>query len=392
MNLNPFISLKIGQKLIFAHPLTQLKQLSSVKKRTNNPKNNRRNFDVIPKCITNQLMKQDLSKKLINKKNIFNKITNTYFAKNHPNFSEELKNIENEMKLLQVSIDRRNNNDYKKFGEMLNIINSNKTNKDMQLMQKMNVNQYNKMNNQIKNKILNSISLNKKVFIRKINFNKMNQKINQIPKSKTQNKSQKDLNNNIILDNDNININNINNNKINNFNTESNKNIINYNNEPIINDINYNSGSNRNDMNYNTEQNINNNNNNLITISEEKIHLFKLFVGNSKLSNKIILSYFDSYNPKVRIAGEKYFKSKYGCEYISLNFVYPFNPPVNRYHNFNFISEINELFMAAQNDFPSFINPKLFLENGKEIINNKKVKCIGALNLNNNSTIKVLKQ
>ena len=390
MNLNPFISLKIGEKLIFTHPLSQLKQISSIKKRTNNPKNNKRNFDVMPKFISNQVMKQDLSKKLLNKKNIFNKITNTYFSKDHPDFSEDLKNIENEVKFIQVSINKRNNNDYKKFGEMINIINNNKTNKEIQLMQKMNINQYNKMNNQIKNEILNSISLNKKVFIHKIGLNKMNPKLNQIIKSKTLNTSHIDLNNNIIIDNDNININN--NNNFNNSNSEPSINDINNKTDSNINDINYNIGANKNDMKYNTEQKIKVNNNELIPISEEKIKLFKIFVGNSKLSNKIILSYFDSYNPKVRIAGEKYFKSKYGCEYITLNFVYPFNPPVNRLHNFNFISEINELFMSAQNDFPALINPKLFLENGKEIINNKKVKCIGALNLNNNSVIKVFKQ
>lgn len=144
-------------------------------------------------------------------------------------------------------------------------------------------------------------------------------------------------------------------------------------------------------LHYNTEKNIVENKNIIIPITDEKIKLFKVFVGNSKLSNKIILSYFDN-NPKIRLAGEKYFKSKYGCDFLTLNFIYPTPQPHTRQHRFNFASDINEIFIAVHKDFPSLINPKLILENGKEIINNKKVKCIGALNLNNNSVIKVFKQ
>ena len=46
--------------------------------------------------------------------------------------------------------------------------------------------------------------------------------------------------------------------------------------------------------------------------------------------------------------------------------------------------------MSAQDDYIFVIKPRLYLENGKEIFNDKRTKCIGALNLNNNSTIKVL--
>jgi len=376
MNSNSFISLKMGPKILFLHPLSQLKQISSsIKKRTNNPNDNKRNmfnFDVIPKFIFNNAMKQDLSKKLLNKKKIFSNIKNTYFSKNHPDFSGDLKNIENDINFLHESIDKGYNNDYLKFGEMINIINSNKLNDKKQLIQKMNINEYKKNNNEMKKEIINSISLNKELFIQKINLNKKNPKLNQMSKSRAFTDSNKDL----------INNNNIDNNKNINTNTNKNANI----NKNINNKNNI-----TNDNNYNTEPNLKENMNKIIPISEEKIQLFKIFVGNSKLSNKIILSYFDSYNPKVKIAGEKYFKSKYGCELITLKYIYPANPPGSIYHKFDFISEIKELFIAAENDWPSLINPKLFLENGKEIINNKKIKCIGALNLNNNSVIKVFR-
>lgn len=112
-------------------------------------------------------------------------------------------------------------------------------------------------------------------------------------------------------------------------------------------------------------------------------------MGNSTLSNQIILSYFDIYNQKVKIAAEKYFKSRYGSEYITLNFLYQKKPPENIQHKFRFI--VKELFFTTQNDLSDKVIPKIFLENGKEIVNNGKIKCIGALNLNNNSIIKVYK-
>ena len=90
------------------------------------------------------------------------------------------------------------------------------------------------------------------------------------------------------------------------------------------------------------------------------------------------------------MAADKYFKSRYGVGFITINFVYAIKPPGNKQHKFKFISEIKELFFTAQKDLSSTNIPKL-LENGKELINNRKIKCIGALYLNNNSIIKVFK-
>ena len=99
-------------------------------------------LDVIPKFIQTKYMKQmkqELSQKLISKHKIFNKIIKKDFSKYHPDFSENIKNIENEMNYLQESINKNNNTiDYKKFKEMLNIINNNKTNDIMKLYQKIN--------------------------------------------------------------------------------------------------------------------------------------------------------------------------------------------------------------------------------------------------------------
>ena len=369
MNASSFISLKIGQKTLFTHPLSQLKQISTIiNKRNIMKKNNSKSvcdLDVIPKFIQTKYMKQmnqELSQKLINKHQIFNKIIKKDFSKYHPDFSEKIKNIENEMNYLQESINKNNNTiDYKKFKEMLNIINNNKTNDKMKLYQKINQKNYSNINNEIKTDILNSINLNKEIFYQIIGLNKIHPKINMPSKSSTKVKT-KILSNNTLNNIETTN-NNINNNGNNYYGNNKNKT------EP--------------DLNYEKEK--------IMPVTNEQIELFKSFVGNSKLSNQIILSYFDMYNPKVKFAAEKYFKSRYGSDYITLNFVYPTKPPGTIQHRFKYISDIKELFFTAQNDFSTTTIPKLFFENGKELTNNRKIKCIGTLNLNNNSVIKVYK-
>lgn len=377
MNSGGFVSLKLGEKIIFQHPLSQLKQIAlTVDKRNLIKKNNEKeriihNLDIIPKCVQSQYIKKmnlDISKKLINKKNIFNKIKTTYFSKNYPDFSENLKNMENEMDYLEESINKNNNIDYKKFGEMISILKNNNSNKKIESFQKMNIQNYENINNEEKSEILNSINLNKHIFNYKLGLNKINPKIYQSAKISKKNyikkESKKDMS---IFDF--------------NENNKTKNNIIRDKND---NDINI-------DKNIKTEPDINNNvKKPMIPVTDEQIELFKLFVGNNKLSNQIIISYFDMYNPKVKIAAKNYFKSRYGSEFISLNFVYPIKG--TKQHKFKLISEIKDLFFTAQNDLAAMVPPKLFFENGKELMNNRKIKCIGALNMNNNSVIKVYKK
>ena len=372
MNSNGFISLKLGQRVIFQHPLSQLKQIASTFIKENKKKNFKK-LDILPKFIANKQMSemnQDLSMRLMNKKKILFKINNTYFSKHHPDFSENLKNIENQMNSMNEFIDKRNVNDYKKFEQMISIINKNKTNDEIKSMQKMTVKDYTKIKSKTKDDILNCISLNKKVFsqqigLHKIDPNKINQKLAQINQNKINNnkniKGQREKGYNMTEQNLE---------KVNTF-IGSKKDLIG-------------SNSNKNLTEYNLVQK------KVVSVTNEQIELFKTFVGNSTLSNSLVVSYFDLYHPKVKFAAEKYFMSRYGSDYITLNFLYP-NDLGKKLHKFRFTSEIKELFMAVQDDNIAFANPKLFIENGKEIINNRKIKCIGALNLNNNSIIKVFK-
>ena len=373
MNSNGFISLKLGQRVIFQHPLSQLKQITTTFIKENKKKNFKK-LDVLPKFIANKQMSemnQDLSMRLMSKKKILNKINNTYFSKHHPDFSENLKNIENQMNSMNEFIDKRNVIDYKKFEQMISIINKNKTNDKIKSVQKMSLKDYNKIKSETKDDILNGISLNKKVFaqqigLHKIDPNKIKQKLALMNQNKMNNnknlKTQKEKCNNMTE---------INLDKAIHF-TGSKTGLIG-------------SNSGKNLTEYNVFQK------KVIPVTNEQIELFKTFVGNSTLSNPMVVSYFDLYHPKVKFAAEKYFKSRYGSDYITLNFLYPTDLG-SKQHKFRFTSEIKELFMAAQDDNISFVNPKLVMENGKEIMNNRKIKCIGALNLNNNSIIKVFKQ
>lgn len=373
MNSNGFISLKLGQRVIFQHPLSELKQITSTFIKESKKKNFKK-LDVLPKFIASKQMSemnQDLSMRLMNKKKVLNKLNNTHFSKHHPDFSENLKNIENQMNSMDESIDKRNTIDYKKFMQMISIINNYKTNDKIKSVQKMSVKDYNKIKSETKDDILNGISLNKKVFaqqigLHKIDPNKINQKLTLMNQNKMNNnkniKAQREKVNNMTeIDLD----------KANHF-TGSKTDLIG-------------SNSGKNLTEYNVVQK------KVVPVTNEQIELFKTFVGNSTLSNPMVVSYFDLYHPKVKFAAEKYFKSRYGSDYITLNFVYATEPD-SKQHKFRFTSEIKELFMAAQNHGMSFVNPKLVMENGKEIMNNRKVKCIGALNLNNNSIIKVFKQ
>jgi len=375
MNSNGFISLKLGERVLFQHPLSELNQITSAFIKKTKIKTIK-NIGIIPKFITNKqtgTMNQDLSTRLMNKKQNLNKIKSAYFSKNHPDFSENLKNIENQMNSIDETINKRKVNDYKKYEQMISIINKNKTNNKIKSLQKMTVKEYSKINSKTKDDILNCISLNKKVFAQQIGLHKIDpNKINQKLKMALLNQNKMNNNKNMkTLRDKEYNKTETNLDKINSF-SDRKKDLIE-------------SNSNKNLTQYNMAQK------KVVPVTNEQIELFKTFVGNPTLSNSIVVSFFDLYHPKVTFAAEKYFKNKYGLDFITLNFVYATNPG-KKIHKFKFISEVKELFMAAQNDNISFANPKLLAENGKEIINNRKFKCIGALNLNNNSIIKVFKK
>ena len=335
MNSKQMIILKLGNKIIFQHPISQLNNLQ--KKNTITSKKPLINNVILKINLDNN--NKEIEKKIINEEKLLKKMMNGYFNKEKPNFMNEISKEENQIMNLQKSVEKFELNDNMKFQEMISILNNNN---------KENIKLNNKnMTNDKKKEILSLISSNKKFFSKKLCLNKNNfDKINQ----------------NLVLfmENNNNNINNIKTN-------ESNDNS-----EQVNNKI---------EKNKTIYRKIN-------KIKEEYIKSFKTFIGNDKLSDRIIISYFDINHPNVKIAAQKYFISKYGLDEITLIYIYQTNPNDKFCHKFKLISEINELFIKAKNE--KNINPRLYMKSGKEIKNNSKIKCIGALNLDNNSIIKII--
>ena len=345
MHSNNVISLKIGNKIIFQYPLYRLNHLEKKntienKKKLNNDIKLKINFDL------NNINKE-YEQKIINEERFLKKITKEYFSKENQNFTNDISKEELNINNLNQFIEKNKDNNIK-FKEMIDILNKEKNKENI----KIRINNKH-ISNDKKQELLNEISLNKKLFVdilclNKSNNIKINNNLNYIKEG-------------VIKENNNL---------IKIINKRENKkdNVIDNNNnktEP-------------NKMRYKRR----------LQIKEEQLESFKNFVGNSKLSDRIIISYFDIEHPNIKNAAEKYFKSKYGTDEITLLYIYQKNPKNIIYNKFKLISEINELFLEAKKE--NLNNPRLFLKNGTEIKNNRKIKCIGALNLDNNYKITII--
>lgn len=371
-NKNQFVALWIGKKLIFKEPLSCLKNIKNTKsknKETNTnltekpkglktvimPKTQKKNnpisafnrasvnqkfykqmavdnLDVIPKFVSSKCMvkvNQQIMQKFLKKKEIFNKITSNYLSSLNKNFNNEINEISKEIECDNVSNEASKNDEYKNFNNILSIINSNKTDDELINLQKIPKEQFTKITDEMKTKIINGIILNGEVFSEKLDL--YSTKILKIAQNKNNNYR-----------------------KCETMVRKKNKN------SPFV-------------------------------VSNEQINLFKIFVGNNNIDDNQIITFFDMNNPKVKQAGERYFQNYYSLHYLELYFHYPNKPQIGiRQHNFNFTNEVSDLFTAAQEDCMTLGEPKLYLEDGRQIFNNdKKYKCIGSLYLYNLSKIYV---
>ena len=389
-NLDKMLYLKMGNKLIFKEPLKGIKyaveqyqnpnpnikrndpydiykpnynQQSNVNNNhkyninQGNRKRNFQNMDIIPKFIAfenSQEVNKELANKLVEKKAKLNTFINAYISGEESDFTKSIMDIELEMDKYKSIMEQQKDKDFEGFKDLLAYINNNKTNENLKAFQSMSLNDYKNMNYDIKKRVLSGIFENRESLSKKLNVN-----ISSNPATKRANS-----------------INYKNPNKMNN----------NYNNNNYENN-NYNNNNKNNVYDINNYNNYNNMMKNNIPISQEQIDLFKIFVNNPKIPNNHVESYFNRTNPKVMEAAENYFKNIYKADYITLT--YKYNNRGSKIHKFRFSGNIDALFLAAQEDYASVIKPRLFLDTNREIIKDKKIKCIGALNLENNSTINV---
>ena len=385
INLEKMLYLKMGNKLIFKEPLKGIKYAVEQYKNPNsqinkndrydiykpnynqqsnvnnmnkgNRKRSFQNMDVIPKFIAfenSQEINKELAYKLLDKKTKLNTFINAYVSGEQSDFNKEIMDIELEMDKYKSIMEQQKNKDFEGYKDLISFMNKNKTNSNLNALQNISLNDYRNMNFDIKKRILSGIFENRESLSKRLNINvTSNQMPRRINSLNFKNPNNMNFNNN---DNNNYENNNYINNKNNNYN---------------INDY----------SNYNMMMK------NELSITQEQIDLFKIFINNPKIPNNHVEFYFNKTNPKVMDAAEKYFKNIYKAEYITLT--YKYNNRGSKVHKFRFSGNIDALFLAAQEDYLSIIKPRLFIENGKEIVKDKRIKCIGALNLENNSTINV---
>ena len=117
--------------------------------------------------------------------------------------------------------------------------------------------------------------------------------------------------------------------------------------------------------------------------------------NNESLTNDEISKYLNQFFPNVQQAVEKYYQNIYGVPKLTLIFHYPnINNPKKQkiLHEFSFVSPISELFGIALVDYAIVNRVRLYYDSKIEILEkNRKIRCIGALKLKNNSVITVLK-
>ena len=384
-NLDKMLYLKMGNKLIFQEPLNGIKyaveqyknqnsnnkrndrydiykpnynQQSNVSNKSNAYNNNQgnrkrsfKNMDVIPKFIAyenSQEVNKELAYKLGEKKAKLNTFINAYISEETSDLTAAINDIESDMDRYKSIMEQQKDKDFEGFKDLIGFINNNKTNENLKAFQTMSLNDYKNMNYDIKKRVLSGIFENREALAKKLDVNKAtNPAARRANSMNYQQNSYYNNNNNYGVNNNNYNNNNNNNN---------------YNNYNMMLQNKYN-------------------------ITQEQIDLFKIFVNNPKIPNNHVESYFNKSNPKVMDAAENYFKNIYKTDYLT--FTYKYNNKGSKIHKFRFSGNIDALFLAAQEDYLSVNNPRLILDNGKEIAKDKKIKCIGALNLENNSIINV---
>ena len=385
-NLDKMLYLKMGNKLIFQEPLNGINyaveqyknqnssnkrndrydiykpnynQQSNVSNKSNAYNNNQgsrkrsfKNMDVIPKFIAyenSQEVNKELAYKLGEKKAKLNTFINAYISEETSDFTVAINDIESDMDRYKSIMEQQKDKDFEGFKDLIGFINNNnKTNENLKAFQSMSLNDYKNMNYDIKKRVLSGIFENREALAKKLDVNKAtNPAARRANSMNYQQNSYYNNNNNYGVNNNNYNNNNNNNN---------------YNNYNMMLQNKYN-------------------------ITQEQIDLFKIFVNNPKIPNNHVESYFNKSNPKVMDAAENYFKNIYKTDYLT--FTYKYNNKGSKVHKFRFSGNIDALFLAAQEDYLSVNNPRLILDNGKEIAKDKKIKCIGALNLENNSIINV---
>ena len=143
-NLAHFIVLKMGNKIVFKEPIQKIKANSNLNFQGNSNYNNEfqknyyspNNFrkksyegmDIIPKFIANERINRELLNRLLNKKNIFNKMMKSYFFEAEDYFLNSIQELEMEMNRYNDLSEKKKNKDFDAFIYLLSFSNNNRAN------------------------------------------------------------------------------------------------------------------------------------------------------------------------------------------------------------------------------------------------------------------------
>lgn len=360
--MNPTIALKIGHREIFRVPLNKLKLPSSQIVNRSNSGNQQssvdyRRYDIVPKFLADQNV-QDLNKEIINrfttKKSMLEKITQTFLNKYDANFTSDIMDLENDINNQYNAIEYAKNNDFNNFQSLIRLINESNKNitPEFKAFSHISLEDYKKLDFTQKNEILKNIANNKRHVAENTGVNMV---------------SVITLNNNPRPNNNN-----------NNYNPSNNP----YSFSNVKNNIKNFVGMVKKNISPTKSKSL---------ISKEKIELFKKSINNMDIPDDHVISYFDLGNPSVLFACEKYFRNSYGCDNLTLYFVYPNNKGAIKPHVFHFTDDFEKLIMAAQDDFISIDRPRIVTEGGKTLDLFRKHGYVGKLALKNKSKVMIYK-
>ena len=365
--------------------------------------------DVVPKFLTSQskeLINVENIKKINDKKNILDRILKSYFKDlKYDNYNIHLEKIETEIRNQEIALNYANRNDYENFKQLITILTTLDFEGNSQPLQLIQQNDYLNLENEqykmiinyiskYRNEILENLGFNNKIESKETNYNN-DTYYNPFANNNTNYNEEKVNKGDTLLQQYNQIFNNpfsnYNNNNIK-GNSKNKNNVANIQNNNKI----YNKS---NTVNVNPNKNIGKNYNKVLSTrfyDPEKFDLFKIMINDQNISNEEISKFLNTFCPNVQQSVEKYYQNKYGASCLTLIYYYPNINNVKKkkiLHNFSFIAGTNELFSTALVDYTIVNRVRLYTDEQVEIEEiNRKIKCIGALNLKNNSIITVVKK
>jgi hypothetical protein len=365
--------------------------------------------DIVPKFLTSQskeLINVENIKKINDKKNILDRILKSYFKDlKYDNYNIHLEKIETEIRNQEIALNYANRNDYENFKQLITILTTLDFEGNSQPLQLIQQNDYLNLENEqykmiinyiskYRNEILENLGFNNKIESKETNYNNdtyynpfannnTNYNEEKVNKGDTLLQQYNQIFNNPFSNYNNNNIKGNSNNKNNVANIQNNNKIYNKSNT----------------VNVNPNKNIGKNYNKVLSTrfyDPEKFDLFKIMINDQNISNEEISKFLNTFCPNVQQSVEKYYQNKYGASCLTLIYYYPNINNVKKkkiLHNFSFIAGTNELFTTALVDYTIVNRVRLYTDEQVEIEEiNRKIKCIGALNLKNNSIITVVKK